>query len=197
MLANVTRYQRGASLLMVMLILIVVSILGVGGAQIAMMGEKGSRNDRDTQIAWQSAEAALLEAEFDMRGPGVGTRQSTFTNNAKSEFVTGCGDSSSGNSKGLCLPALTGKPIWLTTDFTSNTSPTTEFGDFTSRAFDAGSSGLKPAKKPRYLIEILDDPEAFGDLSIGKKKYVYRVTAMGFGPRTDIQAVMQMVFRKE
>jgi len=47
------------------------------------------------------------------------------------------------------------------------------------------------------MIEVLDDPDAFGDLSIGKKKYVYRVTAMGFGPREDIQAVVQMVFRKE
>ena len=191
------REQRGASLLMVMLILIVVSILGVGGVQIAMMSERGSRNDRDSQIAWQSAEAALLEAEFDMRGPGVGTRQSTFNSTAKSEFLDGCGPSTSGNSKGLCLPAITGKPVWLTTNFTSNTSSTTEFGDFTSRAFDAGSSGVKPAKKPRYLIEILDDPEAFGNLAIGSKKYVYRVTAMGFGPREDIQAVMQMVFRKE
>ncbi|NML87021.1 MAG: pilus assembly protein, partial [Polaromonas sp.] len=26
-------------------------------------------------------------------------------------------------------------------------------------------------------------------------KYVYRVTAMGFGPRVDIQAVLQMIYR--
>jgi type IV pilus assembly protein PilX len=191
------RANRGASLLMVMLVLIVVSILGVGGAQIAMMGEKSARNDRDYQVAWQSAESALLEAEFDMRWPGVGTRQSTFAKDAKAEFLAGCGDSSSGNSKGLCLPSGAGKPIWVTTDFVASTSPTTEFGDFTSRAFDAGATGIKPAKKPRYMIEILDDPEAFGNLAIGSKKYVYRVTAMGFGPREDIQAVMQMVFRKE
>jgi type IV pilus assembly protein PilX len=189
--------ERGASLIMVMLILIVVSILGIGGAQIAIMSERGARNDRDAQVAWQSAEAALVEAEFDMRGPGVGTRQATFDSKSRTEFVAGCGVNTSGNSKGLCLPAITGKPVWLTTDFTANTSPTTAFGDFTSRAFDAGGAGVKPAKKPRYLIEILEDPEAFGDLEIGKQKYVYRVTAMGFGPREDIQAVVQMVFRKE
>ena len=28
-------------------------------------------------------------------------------------------------------------------------------------------------------------------------KYLYRVTAMGFGPRKETQAVVQMYFRKE
>ncbi len=196
-LATIRGRQGGASLLMVMMILIIVSILGVSGVQIAMMSEKGARNDRDTQVAWQSAESALQDAEFDMRGPGTSTRQGTFSNSIKNEFIQDCGSASSGNSKGLCLPAIAGKPVWLTVDFAATNSPTTEFGDFTARAFDAGNTGVRPSKKPRYMIEILDDPEAFGDLSIGKKKYVYRVTAMGFGPRTDIQAVMQMVFRKE
>ncbi|MDE2417462.1 MAG: hypothetical protein KGN32_06620 [Burkholderiales bacterium] len=188
---------RGASLLMVMMILVIVSILGVAGVQLALMSEKGARNDRDMQMAWQSAEAALQDAEFDMRGPGTSNRQATFANNTKSAFLPGCGSTSSGNSKGLCTPTAFGKAVWLTTDFTASNSPTAEFGDFTGRAFDAGSTGIRSAKKPRYMIEVLDDPEAFGDLSIGKKKYVYRVTAMGFGPREDIQAVVQMVFRKE
>lgn len=194
------KHQRGASLLMVMLIMIVVSLLGVGGAQIALMGERSARNDRDYQVAWQSAEAALMDSEFDIRGPGTSTRQSTaFASPTPSKhlFLDGCGAASSGVSKGLCLPAESGKPIWLSTSFTASDSPTTEFGDFTSRAFDAGGLGIKPAKKPRYLVEIIDDPETFSDLSIGKKKYLYRVTAMGFGPRSDIQAVLQMVFRKE
>ena len=194
--------QSGASLLMVMMILVIVSILGISGVQIAMMSEKGARNDRDTQIAWQSADEALLDAEIDIRADGAtGTvtsdRQGQFTNENKTAFLDGCGDSSSGQSHGLCLPAIAGKPVWLTADFTSSSSPTTEFGEFTHRAFDASATGVRPSKKPRYMIEILDDPEAFGDISMGKKKYVYRVTSMGFGPRDDIQTVMQMVFRKE
>jgi type IV pilus assembly protein PilX len=182
---------------MVMMILVVVSILGVAGVQLALLSEKGARNDRDMQMAWESAEAALQDAEFDMRGPGTSTRQSTFESNTKSAFLPGCGNSSSGNSKGLCTPTAFGKAAWLIADFAATNSPTVEFGDFTSRAFDAGSTGIRSAKKPRYMIEVLDDPESFGDLSIGKKKYVYRVTAMGFGPRDDIQAVAQMIFRKE
>lgn len=194
--------QSGASLLMVMMILIIVSILGVSAVEIAMMSEKGSRNDRDSQVAWQSAEEALMDAEIDIRADGVtgavaSDRKGQFTNENKAAFLASCGDPTSGQSHGLCLPAISGKPVWLTTNFTTSNSSTTEFGEFTHRAFDASSVGVRPSKKPRYMIEILDDPEAFGDLSIGKKKYVYRVTSMGFGPRDDIQAVMQMVFRKE
>ena len=51
--------QAGASLIVVLLLLVIVSILGAGAAQIATMGERSARNDRDMQVAWQSAEAAL------------------------------------------------------------------------------------------------------------------------------------------
>lgn len=193
-----TGAQRGASLIMVMLILIVVSILGVGAAQIAILGERSARNDRDYQVAWQSAEAALLDAEFDIRGDtGItATRKDVFTANNQIAFVEGCG--TSGNSKGLCLPTVVGKPVWLQIDFAAASTPTAEFGQFTGRSFDAGGLGVKPVRKPRYMIEALSDAEIFGDKSAkAKKKLVYRVTAMGFGPREDIQAVVQTVFRKE
>lgn len=193
-----TRPQHGASLIMVMLILIVVSILGVGAAQIAILGERSARNDRDYQVAWQSAEAALLDAEFDIRGDtGItATRKDVFTANNQIAFVEGCG--TSGNSKGLCLPTVVGKPVWLQIDFAAASTPTAEFGQFTGRSFDAGGLGVKPVRKPRYMVEAISDAEIFGDKSAkAKKKLVYRVTAMGFGPREDIQAVIQTVFRKE
>ena len=59
--------EAGASLIMVMLILVVVSLLGVGGAQIALMSERGARNDRDQLVAWQAAEAALIVNRNDTR----------------------------------------------------------------------------------------------------------------------------------
>lgn len=187
------RNQQGASLIVVLLVLIIVSILGIGGAQIALMGERSARNDSNYQMAWQSAEVVLQDAEQDMRS---GSRASLFAPNIKSSFLEGCG--SAGNNKGLCLPAASGKPVWLTADFTSSGSPASEFGDFTSRTFTSGTVGIQPSQKPRYLIEVLDDPDVGGSIKAGtQKKYIYRVTAMGFGPREDIQAVMQMIFRKE
>ena len=190
--------EHGISLIVVLILLVIISLLGIGAAQISMMGERGARNDRDLQIAWQAAEAALMDAEFDMRGPGTATRANVFVKNDSSAFaIGGCG--ASGTSKGLCNPeGLFGKPLWLTVDLAASSPTATEYGDFTSRSFAAGTAGLQPAKKPRYIIEILPDKNTFGDASgRADKKFVYRVTAMGFGPREDIQAVTQILFRKE
>ncbi len=193
--------QRGASLLMVMLVLVIVSLLGVGGAQIALMGERSARNDRDQQVAWQAAEAALVDAEADMIDPTASpttTRQTLFDSKNQIAFYSGCGTATSvatGKSLGLCAMNTnrTAKPAWLTADFTiaGTTAMTTEYGQFTGRTFAAGGKGIQPALKPRYVIEVVPDP--YGDKS--DPKFIYRVTAMGFGPRADIQAVLQMIYR--
>lgn len=198
-LGRAEKNNRGVSLIVVMVLLIVIAGLGFSAVQISMMGERSARNDRDYQVAWQGAEAALMDAEFDIRGPNTSgsARMGSFAVNNITGFVADCG--SSGPSKGLCMPNTSGKPVWLTVDFTdtSSSAPSTAFGTFTGRGFASGSSGLMPRNAPRYIIEALPDTATHGDASIGAAaKYVYRVTAMGFGPRDDIQAVMQMLFRK-
>lgn len=176
---------------MVMLILVVVSLLGVGGAQIALMSERGARNDRDQLVAWQAAEAALIDAEFDIIDP-TSTRVALLKTDKPVPFVAGCG--ASGNFRGLCSVPETGKPAWLTVNFeTSGTSAaTTALGTFTSRTFAAGGVGIQPAKVPRYIIERIQDPAA---VDASETTFLYRVTAMGFGPRADIQAMVQMIYR--
>ncbi|VTY39398.1 Uncharacterised protein [Xylophilus ampelinus] len=199
------RPQRGVSLIAVMVIMLVASLLGLLAVQISTLGERGARNERDIQIALQSADAALADAEYDMRGPGTATRMSIFTAANRMDFLPGCGSAGDGHRKGLCLPSDTGKPVWLAVDFTDSSSSarSAAFGDFTQRTFEAALSGdglgLMPARKPRYLIEVLPDADAgqFLDAQAAAPKPVYRVTAMGFGPRPDIQAVVQMIYRKE
>ena len=194
-------YSRGASHIVVMLILVVVSILGVSGIQVAMMGERGTRNDRDQQVAWQAAEAALIDAEFDIEGLPVSSmtkRNTVFklkeTDIAK--FIPDCG--TSGLSIGLCSLNATGKPAWLTVDFTATgaSAPTVQFGTFTGRDFPSGSKGVQPVRPPRYVIEPIVDPLVSRTTKPGSgTRYVYRVTAMGFGPSATTQAVVQMIYR--
>jgi type IV pilus assembly protein PilX len=191
-------FQRGASLIMVMIVLTIVSLLGISAIQVSMMSERGARNDRDQLLAWQSAEAGLMDAENDLFGPGTSSRRTIFTPVTNPlAFVDGCG--TTGNSKGLCRLVTTGKPSWLTVDFTdtSSSAPTTAYGTYTGRSFAAGGAGVQPAQAPRYIIEAIKDP---GDTNYlmckdDECKYVFRVTAMGFGPRADIQAVLQMTYR--
>ncbi|WP_443270122.1 pilus assembly PilX family protein [Variovorax sp. JS1663] len=189
-----TNYQSGASLIMALLILVIVSILGVSAAQIASMAERGSRNDRDMQIAWQASEAALMDAEFDIHGPNsaASNRLSTFTGSSNlGAFAASCG---SGERKGLCAVSTSGKPTWLAVDFT-DANTVAQLGEFTGRSFAAGTAGPQPALKPRYIIEALCDTARQRDRSDPCTKLIYRITAMGFGPREDIQAVTQTVYR--
>ena len=194
------RRSRGVSLIVVLLILVVVSILGVSGIQLAMMGERGTRNDRDQQIAWQAAEAALMDAEFDIEGlPASSTskRNTIFTSKTTQieKFVPDCG--TSGQQTGLCALNDTGKPAWLTVDFTAtgNAAPTVQFGTFTGRDFPSGSKGVQPVRPPRYVIEPIRDPRFARTRPVTEQLYVYRVTAMGFGPNAETQAVVQMIYR--
>jgi type IV pilus assembly protein PilX len=187
--------QEGIALIFVLLILVVVSLLGIGGAQLAMMGERGARNERDSQIARQYAEAALVDAEFDIRGPGVSPRKDLFA--SEMNFSDGCG--TTGTLRGLCAQSLSGKPVWLTVNFmdSSSTPPFTTLGERTGRSVLTGN-GIQPALAPRYIVEVLPDSSTGTERGLkAKKKILHRVTAMGFGPRDDIRTVLQMVFRKE
>lgn len=200
--------QSGLSLVIVMMILVIVSLLGASAAQIALTGERGARNDRDTQLAWQSAEAGLVDAEYDIRGTaatparsatifGMGTDGQVNSN----LFITGCGGP--GSSQGLCNALLVAAgtnspaPAWLKVDFTDDstaTGKTVGYGTFTGRNFPVGIKGAQSAKVPRYIVEAIQDPIG-RDRSSPVAQYVFRVTAMGFGPRDDIQSVAQMIYR--
>jgi type IV pilus assembly protein PilX len=111
-----TPNECGASLIMIMIILTIISILGIAGIKISTMSERGARNDRDQQIAWEAAEAALLDAEHDIFGPAASSRRSTFTPATDVQaFVNGCG--TGGNSRCLCAAVTSGRPVWLTANF--------------------------------------------------------------------------------
>ena len=192
------RRQRGVTLVIVLALLIVVTLLGVGAARMAMLAERTARNDRDYQVAWQAAEAALMDAQFDIRGPNSSgsKRVSLFNENDTSIFLPGC--NTTPPYLGLCQPAPEGaKPIWASVDFTDDSGTTVAYGTYTGRAFDAGATGVRPARAPRYLIEWVPDNTPGGSAASGAKPIMYRVTAMGFGTREDVQVVLQMAFKKE
>jgi len=108
------RRQNGFSLIVALMMLIVIILLGISGSQMAINEERGSRNDRDRQIAFQAAEAALKDAETEIYGttsslctlPGqtskgtmrVGT-STCFNETNLFGYVVGC---STSPNEGLC-----------------------------------------------------------------------------------------------
>jgi len=193
--------QHGFSLVMVMIIMVVVSLLGVAASQMVLMGERSARFDRDWQIAYQAAEAALLDAEFDIRGPNPdgNSRVAQFANDSRAGFIPGCG--TSGAERGLCKSTATGvKPAFYSVDFSAEgaNAPSVRFGEFTGRTMASNGvagRGAQSERLPRYIIE--DIPDQPPGTSASNRKVLYRVTAVGFGPRKETQAVLQMFFRKE
>jgi type IV pilus assembly protein PilX len=189
--------NRGFSLVTTLILLVVVTVLGIGASQMVLLSERSTRFDRDQQIAFQAAEAALVDAEFDIRGPNssVSQRLASFSKDSVVGFLDGCG---TGLLRGMCLPAAAGaKPVWYAVDFTdqSTNAPTVQFGDFTGRTFSNGTTGARSEIPPHYLIEAI--PDTTPGSSASSKTVLFRVTAMGFGPRKETQAVVQMIFRKE
>jgi len=191
--------QRGASLVVVMLVLLLVTVIGIAGARLALLSEMSARHDRDTQIAFEAAEAAVMDAEQDIDNEGTSGCVSLREWPDKTEAPPGtCG--TSGSERGLCktVDSPTAKPTWASVNFLDNSSsaPTVQHGTFTCRAFASGS-GIKPERPARYLIEwdIDKTPGLSAKSDNGDPPTLYRITAMGFGPRIDTRAVIQVEYR--
>ena len=188
------RQQRGASLIVSLLMLVAgVLLLGISAAQISLQGEKASRNDRDRQIAFQAAEAALQDAEMDIENsPDAKSRSALFSESpVVTDFIDGCGAGDSNTNLGLCATASPGSPaVWLTVDFTGCRCVLNEIRTFRQlhRPKNADREGLLAlASWPRYIIEVLGYNAAGAVTDTENKKYFYRITAMGFGARESTQ----------
>jgi type IV pilus assembly protein PilX len=194
--------QRGAALVVVMVVLLIVTVTGIASARVALLGEQTARHDRDMQIAFEGAEAAIVDAEYDIRNRGADGCASLRGNTKFAAPDPGGIPSgsclSTAGERGICAPAASdaAKPTWASVDFTNDsaTAMTARLGEFTCRSFDAGA-GVKPARPPRYMIELI--PDRSPGQSASEQRVMYRITAMGFGPREDTRAVVQVEFRKE
>jgi len=70
--------QEGATLIVALVMLLLISLLAVGGMQGTIMQERMASNAHDGAISFQAAEAGLRQAEADLLG-NEATRQAAFT----------------------------------------------------------------------------------------------------------------------
>ena len=210
--------ERGFSLIVSLMMLIVIIILGVSASQMAINEERGARNDRDRQIAFQSAEAALKDAEYEILNPASpACTQPGHVNHGRMRFGTstcfnsesGIGFNSSGLSPcsvppnaGLCPRALDAPalPAWLDPqlDFLADakgmgTMSSVAYGQYTGRRY--GSQVSFPGKPlsrypPRYIIELVRNNTSIDDVA---DHNMFRITAMGFGANPNTQVVLQTI----
>ena len=193
--ASSRRRVSGFSLVMVLLLLLVVTVLGVGAAQLSLVNERGARGDRDNEIALQAAEAALIDAELDILGPNPdeAARLCLFNNKNVAPFVAGCG---TGANLGLCAPSEPGTtPAWMKADLSSKSKTAVSYGTFTGQKYLVGK-GATPAALPRYIVEVMRNNGGWQsthmeNASAGNATNIFRVTAIGFGVDVETQVVLQ------
>lgn len=202
--------QRGASLLVAMVMMLVLAILGLSAMSNSMLQERMANNMRDRNIALQAAELALRDAERDLAS--LKADGTTFC----AAGTSGCrpaGErpSVSADRPGYWAwgPALTpywtpkcphgqcydnsasSAPVWddsladwAGTDATK--FPTIAYGTYT------GATALTVvASQPRYLIEIFPAvPDPYG---LSSQRVTFRITARAVGQNPDTVVILQSV----
>lgn len=164
--------QRGATLIVALIMLLVLTVIGVAGMQDTTLQERMAGNMRDRNLAFQAAEAALRGGE---------------------KYLQSATLPAFNNTNGLInkdFPDLRpGDPaFWDAYAWSSN-----------SRAYSTTFSEL--SEVPRYVIEEVPTVTApigesvkFGTL---KELRSYRVTAHAKGGTTDAVVILQSTYRRQ
>ena len=161
--------QRGISLFLVMMFLVILSILGVTAIQSSSLSARIAGNEADRTLAFQAAESALRDAEKDISGVCTSNCRSTPISPETADiFGATC-------ALGLCLPDAT-TPVWEVKANWTTTGRATVYGTYT------GATALPVvSQQPRYLIEFFKLGESF----------LYRVSATGYGANSSTQVLLQ------
>lgn len=175
--ASLRKRQHGISLVIVMIFLVILSILGITAIQGSTLSSRIARNEADRNLAFQAAEAALHDAEQDIKGL-------RFDNAVCQAGTTGCraqaikrGDNFvAACTNGLCDSAGLTPPVWEDRTKWVSGGGNVPYGTYT------GATALPNVfQKPSYLIEYFPLGDAV----------VYRVTAVGYGASQSTQIMLQ------
>lgn len=158
--------QRGMTVLICLVMMIVVMLVGASAARLGLQGEQAARGERDRELAMQAAEDALSDAERDIED-GTAT---------------------------VAAGACGADPAWRTVDLSGDTDGgacTRAYGATTGATMQTGE-GFLPFKRPRYVIERIECHEPGANAA--EPQLCYRVTAIGFGPKPGLEVVLQSVY---
>jgi type IV pilus assembly protein PilX len=183
--------QRGVSLLLTLVLILGVLVIAVMSVSGNVVSERASANSRDTDIAFQSAEAGLRAGEKAAR------------------LLTGAADGSSDcssavpgvcyladNSFRLSATAWNGLTIAQAVHCPGATgcasATTASMLDSTPAITLAAGSIANVARQPSYLIEVL--PSTTPGEESQRVTWMYRITSKGWGRSIDTQIVLQSVY---
>lgn len=174
--------QKGAILITSLLILLLLTIIGLGSIQTTTMEEKMAGNNRDRELAFQAAEAALAIGEQEIMSRitenayGTTTPWHEYLRDTKS---SSCNSSASDNLKGTCGPQYDGSFDPLSANWET-------YGNSVSSNLKVRNSGTTNLKAPSYFIELLRHDPSSG--------YIFKVHARGYGGNENAVVYLQSTF---
>lgn len=210
--------QKGMALIIVLGMMSVVFVIATISIRLTLLSERQARNDRDRQIAYQAAEAALADAELDIMGPNSAANKRCAMNSKDvGLFEDQCGNSTASQTRGLCssntpTPSTDYKPLYATVNFDETADADRRyalFGEFTGRSanFKDKTAGGLSAKQPRYIIEAVSysgyvstkQSGAAGPGKIGLSgtgEVGFLVTSLGYGVSENTRVMLQAFIYK-
>lgn len=161
------QHQRGMSLVMGLIFLVVLTLLGMAAMRGTILEERMAANSRDRDLAFQSAEAAIRQAEQVLQGA---TLPAFASGTAYTPRIAGSTPSS----------------YWTTTHPWSSQSIT---------AWQPPGTSLAPRYVIEDMgAKAAGGGGSLGFKAIGDQG-VYRITARGVGSSTNAVVILQAVFQ--
>jgi type IV pilus assembly protein PilX len=169
--------QRGAVMIMSLVMLVTVTLIAIFSAQGALLGERMAGNERDRIIALQAAEAALRDAD-DALPLLVGA-----TPDCETLFSANC-------ANGLCTTgaAVPAAPVW-----TGREDLGIRYGNVTGKD-PLLFNGKSPQRQPRFLVEwMVRDVQINGVRPVDgeTRRGLFRIYAWGYGLRPGTQVLLE------
>jgi len=190
--------QRGVALLVALMFLIVLTLLGLAAMRTTTLEERMAGGSRDYNTALQAAEAALRDAENDLKGTGITVGRIISTGSFPGAYIgvgNGFGCNTVGATSpnaGLCVIDTEYRQLYNNTTWIDwNGTSTVVYGTWTGAAAINGV-----ARPPRYVLEWMQfvDTKNKGPNNGASDTYYVRVTARAWGANAQTQVTVQEIF---
>jgi len=165
---SINSKQQGIALPLTLILLFAMTLLGIATLRTTTLEENMSANSRLRQIAFNAAESALRNAEYNVLNLRSQERRRLFFTSGNQEFNEPAstrvnnGDTC---TNGYCTPLQFTSPLTSTTDYTPGMErwedPILDVFNDDSRSigftdFDGSNLGLNGVfVQPRYIVEFL------------------------------------------
>ncbi len=191
--------QSGSVLLISLVFLLVITGLGIASISGISMTEKMAKSQRDYDMAFEMAEAALLEGESWLDSYDSTWKQEHIQPDCDPEEEVACWHSNCNNA--LCFNGE--YPLGLNTLCELDPPSTPVWQDILNwnkaRSYSQTVAG---AQTPKFMLEFMcytpRDPSSYTDPpDYSSWVRLYRVTAIGFGTNPNTRVMLQSTYRTE